>query len=151
MDELDLLIDLHRGTDRQGPGGPEETRLALRLAGLLEMDSPRIADIGCGSGAASLLLAEELNASVVAVDLARAFLDQLEESAKKQGCAARIETRCESMDALSFGEASLDAIWSEGAIYNIGFEKGVRAWRKFLKPLGVLVVSELTWFTSNRP
>ena len=37
---------------------------------------------------------------------------------------------------------ALDLIWSEGAIYNIGFEQGVRDWRPFLKEGGVLVASE---------
>ena len=55
------------------------------------------------------------------------------------------------MDALDFQMESLDAIWSEGAIYNIGFENGVRQWRRFLKPGGVLAVSEITWLTEHRP
>jgi len=55
------------------------------------------------------------------------------------------------MDALPFPDESLDAIWSEGAVYNIGFETGVRQWRRFIKPGGILAVSELTWLTSTRP
>lgn len=55
------------------------------------------------------------------------------------------------MDALPFDAASLDAIWSEGAIYNMGFAAGVEAWSQFLKPGGVLAVSELTWLTAERP
>jgi SAM-dependent methyltransferase len=55
------------------------------------------------------------------------------------------------MDSLPFEADSLDAIWSEGAIYNIGFENGVRRWRQYLKPGGILAVSELTWLTANRP
>ncbi|MGA1561585.1 MAG: SAM-dependent methyltransferase, partial [Gammaproteobacteria bacterium] len=46
---------------------------------------------------------------------------------------------------------SLDVIWSEGAIYNIGFERGVREWKRFLKPGGILAASELTWLTHERP
>ena len=37
------------------------------------------------------------------------------------------------MDALPFQEEELDLIWSEGAIYNIGFERGMNEWNKFLK------------------
>jgi SAM-dependent methyltransferase len=55
------------------------------------------------------------------------------------------------MDALSFGPESLDLIWSEGAIYNIGFKKGAYYWGQFLKPGGVLAVSEITWLTDQRP
>ena len=55
------------------------------------------------------------------------------------------------MDALSFEKESLDLIWSEGAIYNIGFERGLNEWRNYLKPGGYLAVSESVWFTDHRP
>ncbi len=55
------------------------------------------------------------------------------------------------MDELPFEAGSLDAVWSEGAIYNISFAKGVAAWRECLKPGGILAVSELTWLGAERP
>jgi SAM-dependent methyltransferase len=55
------------------------------------------------------------------------------------------------MDNLPFFDGELDVIWSEGAIYNIGFEKGVAEWRRFLKAGGLLVASEITWLTDSRP
>ncbi|MGM0456910.1 MAG: SAM-dependent methyltransferase, partial [Cyanobacteriota bacterium] len=48
-------------------------------------------------------------------------------------------------------DEELDVIWSEGAIYNIGFEKGIAEWRRFLKPGGLFVASEITWLTDSRP
>lgn len=50
-----------------------------------------------------------------------------------------------------FEKDSLDLIWSEGAIYNIGFERGLKEWRNYLKPGGYLAVSESVWFTDQRP
>ncbi len=151
MDDIDLLIDLHLDGARQGPGGDDETRLAIRLSGLAARPGLKVADIGCGTGAAARVLAEALEADVTAVDLAPAFLDRLNRAAERDGLGARIETRAASMDALDFEERSLDAIWSEGAIYSMGFEAGIKAWRRFLKPGGVLAVSELTWFTQEQP
>jgi SAM-dependent methyltransferase len=55
------------------------------------------------------------------------------------------------MEALPFEEAAFDAIWSEGAIYNMGFAAGIEAWSKYLRPNGVIAVSELTWLTDERP
>ena len=55
------------------------------------------------------------------------------------------------MDSLSFVTEELDLIWSEGAIYIIGFERGLKEWRKFLKPGGFIAVSEASWFTEDRP
>mgnify|MGYP000112672548 CR=1 FL=1 len=52
---------------------------------------------------------------------------------------------------LPFEKESLDLIWSEGAIYNIGFERGLNEWRKYLKTGGYVAVSESSWFTEERP
>jgi ubiquinone/menaquinone biosynthesis C-methylase UbiE len=52
---------------------------------------------------------------------------------------------------LPFNDEEYDVIWSEGAIYNIGFEKGVKDWKRFLKTGGMMVVSEITWLTAERP
>ena len=55
------------------------------------------------------------------------------------------------MDNLPFGDEQYDVIWSEGAIYNIGFKRGVKDWNRYLKVGGILVVSEITWITASRP
>jgi SAM-dependent methyltransferase len=151
MDDLHLLIDLHKDAVRQGPGGDDETRLAVALSGLKGRSDLRIADIGCGTGASTLVLARELKGHVTAVDFLPEFLDRLEKEAAAAGLADRITTLAEPMEALSFRDEEFDAIFSEGAIYNMGFAAGVEAWRRFLKPGGILAVSELTWLTDQRP
>lgn len=136
MDDLELLIDLHRNAFRQGPGGDDETRLAITLSGLSGAQGLKIADIGCGTGASTLVLAQELDAHVTAVDFSQDFLDRLDVAAKRTGKGERIKTLAASMDALPFEERSFDAIWSEGAIYNMGFESGIKDWRRFLSVRG---------------
>jgi SAM-dependent methyltransferase len=151
MDELTLLTALHEAGYRQGPGGDEETRLAVTLSGLRGRGNLRIADIGCGTGASTRILASELNAMVTAVDFLPGFVAKLASLAAAQGLGDRIETLTASMDDLPFESETLDAIFSEGAIYNMGFAAGVHAWRRFLKPEGILAVSELTWLSAERP
>ena len=151
MDEYQLLVDFHKESMRQGPGGEVETKMAIRLAGLNASRSPRIVDIGCGTGAATFALARELGARVTAVDFSPEFLGELESRAAQYGLVHQIDTIACSMDALPFSDECFDVIWSEGAIYNMGFAKGLAYWKKFLKPGGMLVVSEITWFTTSRP
>ena len=147
-----LMVDLHRDGTRQGPGSDEETLRALDLTRIDKAAELDIADIGCGTGASTLALAKRLpNARIIAVDLFPDFLSVLAERARAAGCSGQIETRAESMDALSFAAESLDFIWSEGAIYNMGFSTGVEAWRPFLRPGGVIAVSEITWLSPDPP
>jgi len=151
MDDYRLLIDLHKQGHRQGPGGDAQTEQALNLA-MVDRAAPlNVADIGCGTGASTILLARLLNARITAVDFLQDFLDVLEERARSIGVADRVSTLACSMDNLPFADEELDIIWSEGAIYNIGFQKGVADWRRYLKAGGLLVASEITWTTDSRP
>lgn len=145
--EIALLLDLFSGLEREGPGSPEATQMALESTGLRGASRLRVGDFGCGSGASTAVLSDDLEADLVAVDLFPEFL-------------TRVVPRCESpnvrpvladMSSLPFGDASFDLIWSEGAIYNIGFVEGLRTWRPLLKPNGVIAVSELSWLGEERP
>ena len=151
MDEFELLLDLHKGANRQGPGGDSETEKAIGLAGIDRNASLKIADIGCGTGASTLTLARLLNANITAVDFLQDFIDALANRAHSNGVDEKITPLCASMEQLPFEEEEFDVIWSEGAIYNIGFEKGVADWKRYLKPSGMLIASEITWLTSSRP
>jgi cyclopropane fatty-acyl-phospholipid synthase-like methyltransferase len=151
MVQLELLVDLHVRNRRQGPGADEETIRALELARIPRNRNLTVADIGCGTGASSLVLARELEVDVLAVDLFPRFLTELESRASAAGLCGRISTLAASMDALPFETEQWDVIWSEGAIYNLGFELGINMMRSFLKQGGILALSEITWLTQNRP
>jgi len=153
MDDAYLaqLVDLHKRQKRQGPGGEAETGRAMALANLQKSEPLRIADIGCGTGASTLQLANSLNAEITAVDFLPEFIEALKDNAEAGGLSEKIKTLECSMEQLPFAEEEYDVIWSEGAIYNMGFEKGLNEWRRFLKPGGALIVSEITWITNTRP
>jgi len=151
MGDVDLIIDLHAGNPRQGPGGDDETRRAIELARLDHAEPLAIADVGCGTGASSLVLARTLNAHVTALDIADPFLERLRERAADQGLSDRIDPVVGRMESLPFGDARFDVIWAEGAVYNIGFAEGLGAWKRFLRPGGIVAVSEITWTTASRP
>ncbi|WP_152285548.1 class I SAM-dependent methyltransferase [Flavicella marina] len=151
MEELALIIDLFKNTERQGPGSQSDTLRALSFMSLPKDRKIHIADIGCGTGGQTLSLVKHTNSQISAVDLFPEFLDVLNENANQLELADNIRTINASMDALPFESESLDIIWSEGAIYNMGFEAGVKNWNAYLKKGGYLAVSEITWITNSRP
>jgi len=149
--ELELLVDLHKNQKRQGPGSTSMTKMALDLIREQGNEPLKIADIGCGTGAQTIILAKYTDAKISAVDIFPEFLSKLDQNAKELGFSKRITTIKGSMENLEFQPEEFDIIWSEGAIYIMGFETGVREWNKFLKPGGFLAVSELSWITNSRP
>ncbi len=149
MTELELIVDLHLGTERQGPGSKAITLTALQLIPNSN-DIKTVADLGCGTGGQTLTLAQHLNAQITAVDLFPEFLEEVNVRAQNEGVANQIGVLQKSIDDLPFKE-ELDLIWSEGAIYNLGFKNGIQLWKDYLKPGGYLAVSEITWITGSRP
>lgn len=151
MDEMELMMRLHRRNRRQGPGSDEATLLALALSRIDLTRRIKVADVGCGTGAQTVTLAKAIDGDIVAVDLFGEFLDRLSENIAKESCRASVTTLAASMDDLPFAEREFDMIWSEGAVYNMGFRRGIGYWRRFLKEGGILAVSELSWLTPQRP
>lgn len=151
MTELELIIDLHKNSERQGPGSKKETLKALEFMSLPTDRKLKVADIGCGLGGQTITLAQNLNGQITAVDLFPEFLDELNEKSQKLGLTDKIVTLEKSMDDLPFTNQEFDIIWSEGAIYNIGFESGIKKWKDYLKVGGYLAVSEITWITNSQP
>lgn len=151
MTELELLVDFHKDAERQGPGSTADTLKALSFMALDPDQALAIADIGCGTGAQTLTLAQNVEGQITAVDLFPQFLDKLQANARKLGLKNKISVLEHAMEELPFEEESFDIIWSEGAIYIMGFEAGIKQWKRFLKPGGYLAVSEITWLTHERP
>jgi len=145
---MNIFWEVHSNLTQEGPGDSESTRKALHLVGNLS-EKPSILDIGCGPGRQTVVLAKETGGAIVALDTHQPFLDDVLKHAKNKNVSEHITTVNQSMDDMKFDKQSFDLIWSEGAIYIIGFEKGLKKWRKFLKPGGYLVASDITWLIDN--
>lgn len=148
--DFNLICEYFSAIERQGPGSPEATIRALSFIDNLSEGS-RIADIGCGTGGQTIVLAQNVPGKITGIDLFPAFIDLFNANARKMKLQGRVKGVVGSMDKLTFDNEELDLIWSEGAIYNIGFEKGLNEWRRFLKHGGYIAVSEASWFTDERP
>ena len=148
--DLSLICKYFENLDRQGPGSPEVTTRACSFIDNLN-DSSLIADIGCGTGGQTMTLAQHAQGSITGIDLFPVFINLFNRNAEKLNLQHRVKGIIGSMDDLPFGDEALDLVWSEGAIYNIGFEQGLHEWWKFLKAGGYIAVSEASWFTEERP
>lgn len=150
--DVALISEYFSTIDRQGPGSQEATIKALSFIDNLHEKS-KIVDLGCGTGAQTIVLAQNTPGNISAIDLFPGFIDKLNDNIKRLNLQSRVKGVIGSMDKLDFYFQfnELDLIWSEGAIYNIGFEKGMNYWNKFLKKGGYVAVTEATWFTEERP
>lgn len=150
MNELEKkFFEAFEGMSRMAPGSEASTQKAADL--LNRRDEPlEILDIGCGNGIHSLLLAKLFpNAVITAIDNHSPFIDTLNRSAAEQGISYRVKGQVADMFHLPFEPESFDLIWSEGAIYIIGFLRGLQEWKQLLKPDGALICSEIVWLTET--
>ena len=122
--DFNLICEYFASIERQGPGSPEITLKALGFIDNLTEKS-RIADLGCGTGGQTMTLAQNAPGQITGLDLFPYFIDLFNRNARQLNLQDRVKGVVGSMDDLPFQKEELDLIWSEGAIYNIGFERGL--------------------------
>lgn len=145
----EIFWQVHRDLPREAPGSDTSTLRALSM--LLDLPAaPRILDIACGPGAQTVALARATNGDLTAIDTHQPFLDDLTRRAAQAGVSERIHQLQASMFELDFDQP-FDLLWSEGAIYIIGFERGLREWRRLLRPGGFIAVTEISWLKPDPP
>jgi ubiquinone/menaquinone biosynthesis C-methylase UbiE len=148
--DFNLIWEYFIQFDRQGPGSPDTTTKALSFIDNLN-DESKIADLGCGTGGQTMILAQNTKARITALDLFPGAINKLNNNAETLGVQDRVKGIVGSMDNLPFKPGEFDVVWSEGAIDSVGFEKCLNHWKKFLKKGGFIAVTNLTWFTNDRP
>jgi SAM-dependent methyltransferase len=147
---LDVFWELHDGLPKQGPGSDASTARALAACAPLPRE-PRILDLGCGTGRQTLALARLTGGHVTALDVWAPSLAALRERARDAGLGDRIEAVQRSMAAPELGARAFDLVWCESAVYTVGFDAALRAWRPLLAPGGALALSELAWLRDDAP
>ncbi|MBI1778443.1 MAG: class I SAM-dependent methyltransferase [Proteobacteria bacterium] len=111
----------------------------------------RVLDVGCGPGMQTLELARLTQGPIAALDTHRPFLDELRRRAGEAGFHRRIMPVNAAMASMPFAAGSFDLIWSEGAMYIMGFSQALHAWKALLRDAGQIVVTEPCWLKADLP
>jgi SAM-dependent methyltransferase len=132
MEGIEYIYELCEALPRSGPGNNEYTRRAFNSIPQ-PPKHPFILDIGCGQGMQTIELARISKGTIIALDNHQTFLDLLVKQAKKQKIEEKI------------------IIWSEGALYFMGFQDGLKRCHQLLKDKGYLAVTELVYTIPHPP
>lgn len=109
---------------------------------LPKLGKPRVLDVGCGSGVPTMELARLSDGEIIGLDINQPLLDRVTRKIEEAGLSDRVKTLKYSMFDMDFRDESFDIIWAEGSISVIGFKRGLKMWRRFLKSNGFLVVHD---------
>jgi SAM-dependent methyltransferase len=160
QEQMDFFHEIFSASlPRLGAGDDASTKKALAMLFAARASKKdvsrsrdlRVLDIGCGNGAPTIRLARSIGGTILAVDNHRPYLDELQRRAAAAGVGEKIQTRLKDMHDVGQEEGVFDLIWSEGAIFVMGFGAGLAAWRSLLAADGLLAVSEMAWFRPDAP
>lgn len=135
MIELDTIVH-----------GEVLTDVTTWLQGLAaDMDVQRVLDVGAGTGAGSVALAQRFGtADVVAADVSQAMLDRVRELAAAHGLAGRISTVRADIGADVTHLGTFDLAWASASLHEArDADQTFRNLSSVLRPGGLLAVIEM--------
>ena len=81
--DLNVIYDYFSSVERQGPGSQEITLKALGfIDGLTEKS--KVADIGCGTGGQTMVLAQNIPSEIIGIDLWSDYINQFNQNAQNK-------------------------------------------------------------------
>ena len=146
----EVFMELFSGLPRLGPGLESVTKKALSVIPQFE-DEVIALDVGCGTGSQTMVLAENLNGRILAMDNQPSYLNELILTAQEKGLAEKISVFEGNMKKMPFEKQTFDLIWAEGSIYIAGVETALRDWRKLLVKDGYFAFTELVFIKDGVP
>jgi ubiquinone/menaquinone biosynthesis C-methylase UbiE len=90
----------------------------------------------------TVALAQWSGGIVTGIDIDERALQRLAQHAEQAGVTEKVTIIKKSMKAMNFPKESFDIIWAEGAIAVVGFKRGLKTWKRFLKPGGYMVIHD---------
>jgi SAM-dependent methyltransferase len=146
----EIFFEVFEALPRQGPGNRDCAAKALGLCVGLP-PSPVILDLGCGAGGQTLQLAELTSGYITAIDSHAPSIRRLKETLAARGLLRRVQAQVGDMAHPEQLPESVDLIWSEGALYNIGIVNALRVCQGLLRPGGYLAFTDAVWRRENPP
>lgn len=146
----EVFLEVYEALPRQGPGNRACAARALALCRDLP-PSPAMLDMGCGVGGQTLHLAGLTTGPIVALDRHAPSIRRLGRTVVERGLSGRIRPVVGDMAGPALEPGSFDLIWSEGALYNIGIEHGLRLWSALLRPGGHIAFTDAVWRRKDPP
>ncbi len=145
-----LFHEVYGTLPRAGPGGDVHTTRALES---VPGTAPHtVLDLGCGPGQQTVALASALaEARFVAVDMLPSMVAEADRRFTAAGFGDRVVAVVGDMAEPPADPSSLDLIWCEGAIYNLGVTEALTAWRPLLRPGGSVAFTEPVWLVESPP
>jgi len=105
----------------------------------------------CGVGCTRLHLAGLSPGVVVALDNHAPFVRRLARTIAEHGLSHRVHPLVGDMSRPAVARSRFDLVHSEGALYFVGVENGLRLWRGLLKPRGYITFTEAVWRKADPP
>lgn len=146
-DAMVAMLELIWGEGFMAPGGAALVRETL--AGL-DLKDRLVVDMGCGIGGGSLILAGEMGARVIGLDIEAPLIERAQRYVDKAGLSDRIELLLSSPGPLPLDDASVDVVYSSGVFTQIADKLGAfRDVYRVLRPGGLLVSYD--WMRGPEP
>jgi ubiquinone/menaquinone biosynthesis C-methylase UbiE len=125
------------------PGGTELTRRLAQLAGIGH--GSRVLDVASGTGTTALLLARELGAEVVGVELGEEAVAEARAGAAEAGLDGSVSFAGGDAAALPLDDASVDAVLCECSLCLFEDKQvAVREMARVLRPGGSVAIADVT-------
>lgn len=141
------MLELIWGRGFMMPDGPRNVR---RIVAGLELRERAVLDIGSGIGGPALIMAGEMGARVVGIDLEGPLVSRARASAAEAGLDHRIEFRQVEAGPLPFEDGSFAVVYSSGACTQVDDKAGMFSEVfRVLEPGGVFTCYD--WMRGDEP